>query len=113
MIRNFKLVYFLGAMITALMALSSCSKDEEPIIPVKEYTVSFAAGDNGKVTPEGEKKGTEGTIIEATATPVDGYVLEGWYEGEKKLETKDDITISENTIKVKLSEATGGKKYEA
>ncbi|MGL5981366.1 MAG: InlB B-repeat-containing protein, partial [Phocaeicola sp.] len=46
-------------------------------------------------------------------TPVDGYVLEGWYEGEKKLETKDDITISENTIKVKLSEATGGKKYEA
>ncbi|MGL5981364.1 MAG: InlB B-repeat-containing protein [Phocaeicola sp.] len=116
MIRNFKLVYFLGAMFTALMALSSCSKDEEPIVPdtpVKEYTVSFAAGDNGTVTPEGEQKGTEGTVIESTAAPVGGYVLEGWYVNNEPVVAGEDITISENTIKVKLTEVTGGKKYEA
>ncbi|MGL5979939.1 MAG: InlB B-repeat-containing protein, partial [Phocaeicola sp.] len=106
MIRNFKLVYFLGAMFTALMALSSCSEDEEPIIPVKEYTISFAAGDNGTVTPEGEQKGTEGTVISSIATAKDGYVFAGWYEGKTQLETKDDITITENTIKVKLTEVT-------
>ncbi|MGL5980426.1 MAG: InlB B-repeat-containing protein, partial [Phocaeicola sp.] len=115
MIRNFKLVYFLGAIFTALMALSSCSKDEEPIIPVKEYAVNFVSEntEKGTVTPGGEQKGTEGTIIESIATAKDGYVFAGWYEGGNRLETKGDITITGDTLKVKLTAETGGKAYTA
>ncbi|MGL5980247.1 MAG: InlB B-repeat-containing protein [Phocaeicola sp.] len=114
MIRNFKLVYFLGAMLMALMALSSCAKDED-VVSAKEYAVNFVSENTemGTVTPEGEKKGTEGTIIEATATPVDGYVLEGWYVNNEPVVAGEDITITGDTLKVKLSEATGGKTYTA
>ncbi|MGL5980943.1 MAG: InlB B-repeat-containing protein [Phocaeicola sp.] len=117
MIRNFKLSYFLGAILTTLMVLSSCSKDEELIIPpVKEYTVSFAAGNNGTVTPKGEQKAVEGTIIESTASANNNYFFAGWFEGDNQVtETSGDVFVSNNglTLNVKSSLGVNTKTYTA
>ncbi|MGL5981544.1 MAG: hypothetical protein ACRCZY_11865 [Phocaeicola sp.] len=114
MIRNFKLVYFLGAILTALMVLSSCSKDEEPIVPVKEYTISFVSENKNLGTVDNPGgTGDFGDIFKSTATANENCTFVGWYVGSDPVVAGDDITITGNTLKVKLSEATGGKTYTA
>ncbi|MGL5980984.1 MAG: InlB B-repeat-containing protein [Phocaeicola sp.] len=113
MVRSFKLVYFLMSLFTALMVFNSCSKDEDPIISVKEYIITFEAGKNGLVTFGGEQIGIEGSVVESVATPNDGYTFTGWYNGDDQLTTEGDITVNSDKLKVKLTSATKGNTYTA
>ncbi|MGL5957135.1 MAG: hypothetical protein ACRCZZ_00790, partial [Phocaeicola sp.] len=57
--------------------------------------------------------GEIGNSFESTATAYETYTCVGWYEGEDKLETKTDVTVSGNTLKIDLSAETRGKTYTA
>ena len=70
----------LSICVLSFVLIYSCSTDEEPVAPVvqtPQYSLTVTAGEGGTVSTEG---GTydEGTELEITATPVEGYVFGGW-----------------------------------
>ncbi|MGL5980705.1 MAG: hypothetical protein ACRCZY_07520 [Phocaeicola sp.] len=111
----FKLIKSTLLVLSGVLAMSSCSKDNVVDPPVKEYSVNFNSSDTemGTVNPEGENKGTDGSIIESTAIPKENCTFVEWLVDDKPVETGDDITVSGNTLKVKLTAATSGKTYKA
>lgn len=70
------------------------------------YTVTFAAGANGSVSPT-TASGVEGTIATSTATPADGYQFAYW-----KNQSGDKVS-SEATISRTLGASENGKTYTA
>ncbi|MGL5957115.1 MAG: InlB B-repeat-containing protein, partial [Phocaeicola sp.] len=78
------------------------------------YTVSFISEDTKKGTVDGAGGGgVSGTEYKSVAKAATDYALEGWYDGESKLSTGGDITLTGDTLTVKLSETTNGKIYTA
>ncbi|MGL5980707.1 MAG: InlB B-repeat-containing protein, partial [Phocaeicola sp.] len=108
----FKVIKSTLLVLSGVLAMSSCSKENAVEAPTK-MSVTFSAGDNGEVEPEGEQSGNEGNSIYSVATAKTNYALEGWYDGDVKLVTGGDIVVSGNTLKVKLTAATNAKTYTA
>ncbi|MGL5979964.1 MAG: InlB B-repeat-containing protein [Phocaeicola sp.] len=112
-----KTIKLLSFGILATLAMSGCSKEDSP--QARNFTVEFAVdGDNGSVSPSGKITDEEGKEVTALATPEGTFCFNGWYESEKpndKLNSGGDITVDDakGTLKVKLTEATSGKKYMA
>ncbi|MGL5979803.1 MAG: InlB B-repeat-containing protein, partial [Phocaeicola sp.] len=79
------------------------------------YKVTFASDDEGMgtVDPSGEQGGIAGNTISSVATANTNYVLEGWYDGDVKLVTGGDITVSGDTLNMTLTETTKDKTYTA
>ncbi|MGL5957090.1 MAG: InlB B-repeat-containing protein [Phocaeicola sp.] len=114
MIKTIRLSFF---GILATLAMSSCSKEETP--QARNFTVEFAVdGGNGSISPSGKITHEEGKEVTALATPEGKFYFNGWYESEKpndKLNSGGDITVNDEKgiLKVRLTEATSGKKYMA
>ncbi|MGL5981571.1 MAG: InlB B-repeat-containing protein [Phocaeicola sp.] len=79
----------------------------------KQMSVTFAAGTNGTVDPSGQQTKYEGDTIVSVAKANGDYALDGWYVDGEKLVPSEDIIISGNTLKVKLTAATKDKTYQA
>ncbi|MGL5938724.1 MAG: InlB B-repeat-containing protein [Phocaeicola sp.] len=108
----FKLIKSTLFVLSVILAMSSCSKENIVEAPTK-MSITFAAGDNGTVDPEGVQTGNAGSTIFSVATPNNGSVFDGWFDGEKRLVTEGDITVNGNTLSVTFTEATAGKTYTA
>ncbi len=70
----------LSICVLSFVLIYSCSTDEEPVAPVvqtPQYSLTVTAGEGGTVSTEGGIY-DEGTELEITATPVEGYVFGGW-----------------------------------
>ncbi|MGL5957946.1 MAG: hypothetical protein ACRCZZ_05070, partial [Phocaeicola sp.] len=64
----------------------------------------------------GKQSGDAGSTIFSVAKAVENYALEGWYDEanpQEKLVNSENYILAENTLKVKLTEATNGKTYKA
>ena len=97
---------FLIVFILLLTIVHSCSTEEEetiaPIVQTPEpeppvptqYSLTVTAGEGGTVSTEG---GTydEGTELEITATPIEGYRFTGW-EGNDSTSESLTVTLSSN-----------------
>ncbi|MGL5958919.1 MAG: InlB B-repeat-containing protein, partial [Phocaeicola sp.] len=99
-------------ILSGVLAMSSCSQEDVVEAPTK-MSITFSAGANGTVEPEGEQSGNAESTISSVATANTNYALEGWYDGDVKLVTGGDIVVSDNTLKVKLTAATNAKTYTA
>ncbi|MGL5958049.1 MAG: InlB B-repeat-containing protein [Phocaeicola sp.] len=116
MLKSIKFFNSVLLVLSAFLALNSCSKEnlpENPVTPVEKITISFSSGGNGKVTPEGINVADEGSTLSSVAIPETDYKLEGWYDGEQKIVDGDNYTIDKNTLKVKLTQAIEKKSYQA
>ncbi|MGL5979306.1 MAG: InlB B-repeat-containing protein, partial [Phocaeicola sp.] len=81
---------------------------------ISQYTIAFESSNTGLGTvdkPGGT--GDSGTFLESTATANENCRFVGWYVDTEPVVAGDDITITGNTLKVKLSSETGGKTYTA
>ncbi|MGL5937287.1 MAG: InlB B-repeat-containing protein [Phocaeicola sp.] len=98
--------------------MSSCSKenvDEGPKEPTK-IAVTFEAGENGTVNLSGTKSGNAGDTIFSVASGNGIFYLKGWYnqaDPQTPLVDSKDITISGDTLKVKLTDATKDNVFKA
>src|SRR5210317_1411942 len=105
-----KLLYPLAFALTAFLFVYSCSAEEEDTTPPPtvqqptpepepqaptQYTLTVTAGEGGSVSTEG---GTydEGTEVNITATPEEGYEFVGWSDGENSFSR--NINISADII---------------
>ncbi|MGL5980754.1 MAG: InlB B-repeat-containing protein, partial [Phocaeicola sp.] len=80
---------------------------------IVQYSVTFVADEYGTITNPGSHTENAGSTLKFVATPNDGFVFGGWFDGEKKLVTEGDITVNGNTLSVTFTEATAGKTYTA
>ncbi|MGL5980474.1 MAG: hypothetical protein ACRCZY_06290 [Phocaeicola sp.] len=112
----FKLMKSTLFILSVVLVMSSCSKDhvdEGPKEPEK-MSITFATGDNGTVDPIGKRGGSAGDTISSVAkAAAANYVLEGWYDETGKINPSEDFIFSDNTLKVKLTQATKDKTYTA
>ena len=97
--------YFLTIVVLSFILVQSCSTDEEntvaPVVQTPEpespaptqYSLTVTAGEGGTVSTEG---GTydEGTELEITAMPVEGYVFGGWLG--------TDLTFNTSTLNIAI-----------
>ena len=97
---------FLILIVLSFILVQSCSTDEEntvaPVVQTPEqeppaptqYSLTVTAGEGGTVSTEG---GTydEGTELEITATPIEGYRFIGW-EGNDSTSENLTVTLSSN-----------------
>ncbi len=59
----------------------------------ENYTVTVSSDDTNKGTVEGSGTYYEGSTVSVTATPKDGYMLDGWYNGDTLLSKKLTYTF--------------------
>ncbi|MGL5957948.1 MAG: InlB B-repeat-containing protein, partial [Phocaeicola sp.] len=109
----FKLIKSTLLVLSGVLAMSSCSKENVVEAPTK-MSVTFGAGENGTVEPSGKQSGDAGSTISsvAKATAAD-YALDGWYVDDKKIEPSEDYILAGDTLNVKLTQATKDKTYTA
>ena len=105
-----KLLYPIAFALTTFLILYSCSAEEEDTTPPPQvqqptpepepqaptqYTLTVTAGEGGTVSTEG---GTydEGTEVNITATPEEGYEFVGW-EGSDSDSSSLNVTLNSNT----------------
>lgn len=60
----------------------------------KTYTVSATAQEGGQISGIPEEKVPHGTNVTLTATANDGYVFDGWYNGETRVSTNAAYTFA-------------------
>ncbi|MGL5958859.1 MAG: InlB B-repeat-containing protein, partial [Phocaeicola sp.] len=108
----FKLIKSTFFVLSVVLAMSSCSKENAVEAPEK-MSITFSTGANGTVDPSGKQSGDAGTAILSVAKAVEDYALEGWYDETGKIKPSEDFTFSSDTLKVKLTQATKNKTYTA
>ena len=90
----------------AMLALVSCSKEEEVVTPptAKQYTLTISAEAGGTVSTEGGLY-NEGSKITVTATPDDMYLFKEWSDGSTQ--NPREITVTSNlTLKASFIKKT-------
>ncbi|MGL5937481.1 MAG: InlB B-repeat-containing protein, partial [Phocaeicola sp.] len=107
-----KLIKSTLLLLSGVLALNSCAKENVVEEPVK-MTVTFEAASNGVVDPSGDQTGNMGSTLFSVAAGNANYSLEGWYDGETKIKGTEDILLVGDTLRVKLTERTARKKFEA
>ncbi|MGL5979377.1 MAG: InlB B-repeat-containing protein, partial [Phocaeicola sp.] len=108
----FKLIKSTLFVLSVILAMSSCSEDHVVEAPTR-MSIAFGADDNGTVGPEGVQSGSVGDTISSVAIANTNYALEGWYNGDVKISPSEDFIFSDNTLKVKLTQATKDQTYTA
>jgi len=90
----------------AMLALVSCSKEEEVVTPptAKQYTLTISAEAGGTVSTEGGLY-NEGSKITVTATPDDMYLFKEWSDGStqnpREITVTSNLTLKASFIKKK------------
>ncbi|MGL5981517.1 MAG: InlB B-repeat-containing protein [Phocaeicola sp.] len=108
----FKLIKSTLFVLSVVLAMSSCFKENVVEAPIK-MSITFSAGDTGTVDPLGKQSGDAGSTIFSVAKANTNYALEGWYNGDVKITPSEEFTFSGDTLNVKLTEATKGQTYTA
>ena len=92
----------------AMLALASCSKEEEVVTPPapNKYTLTITADTGGSVSSPG---GTynEGSKITVTATPDGEYLFDSWSDGStenpREITVTSNLNLTANFVKKKYS----------
>jgi hypothetical protein len=90
--------------VLALLALASCSKEEEVVAPpaANKYTLTITADTGGSVSSPGGMY-NEGSKITITATPDGQYLFEKWSDGStinpREITVTSNLTISATFVK--------------
>lgn len=80
----------------------------------KKYNVAFSSAENGSVSLSGIVEGAMGETVSSTATADPGYIFNGWYDGQNKVETTSgEVSVSGTSITVQLTSSTNTKSFVA
>ncbi|MBQ8159469.1 MAG: hypothetical protein IJ083_01855 [Clostridia bacterium] len=91
--------------------------------PTNEYLIRYTIGDNGTVTGAKSFESTSGTkyfsysgSVGATATPDNGYIFSGWYNGNTLVSTEMTLpanAVSSNVLlEARFEESSGDNQEE-
>ncbi|MGL5980610.1 MAG: InlB B-repeat-containing protein, partial [Phocaeicola sp.] len=102
---------------TLNVTLTETTKDKTYTAKFKlaTYKVTFVSENAtmGMVNPSGDQSGDAGSRITSVATANTNYALEGWYDGDVKIVTGDDIFVVGDVLFVTLTKATKDRTYTA
>ncbi|MGL5981254.1 MAG: InlB B-repeat-containing protein, partial [Phocaeicola sp.] len=108
----FKSIVSVLFMLSCVMAVSSCSK-ENVVRESNKITIKFESGKGGTIDLSGSQTGDEGSTLYSVAKAGGGYFFAGWYDGDNLLDKSDDIIVSGSKLEVKLTQHTANKIYTA
>ena len=100
------LIFFVTVLMLGIGLFSACKEaertpiGEDPVTQIERYTVSYQAGEGGRV--EGLLQQTiaeRGNAAPVEALPDEGYVFVGWSDGNtsgwrRELDVREDISVT-------------------
>ena len=87
----------ISLVLTLLVLIISCTKEETTPLPPTKYTVSISLNptDGGTVSPSGGQF-DEGSTISFTVTPSDNYIFKNWSGSDTSSNNPLSLTINSN-----------------
>jgi len=97
-----RILFCFAALIFVLLAAGCVQENEDitpPAGPVKKYTLTYTAGENGSIKGSSPQRVDHGgTGSEVTAIPADGYHFENWDDGVNTPSRTDSAIKADLTV---------------